>query len=127
MNTQEMIRLADFIEKVDDDAFDMSYYWNPESKSVCGTAGCLAGWHAHMTKKRIGNMVHFNWQYEAGRDLGITTTQGQLLFSSAGWWAVALRELGLREGWAEFSTITAKEASLVLRALVEGRIKLEEG
>ena len=41
MNTSRMLELANFLESLGDEKFDMNR-WRVET--VCGTVGCIAGW-----------------------------------------------------------------------------------
>ena len=147
MNTEAMTKLADVMETIEPEAFNMAYYWGDAPSNICGTAGCLAGWQTHTgpsaeTVRRLEDrritVDHFEI---ATRDLGLTRGEARELFTNPYWWGEAFLKLGLRDTtWYrkyihEFSTsplsegfdlakITSKEAVIVLRALVDGTLTL---
>lgn len=148
MNTEAMTRLADFIEDVEPEAFSMDYYWaDSDVGTICGTAGCLAGWQAHIGRhaEAVIKLEHEGClpnYFQLGKiDLGLNEFEANNLFTNPGWWAKTFVTLGLRdEDWYDKSVpreglgytierafglhdITNKEASLVLRGIVDGTVK----
>jgi hypothetical protein len=142
-----MTKLADVMETIEPEAFNMAYYWSATVPTICGTAGCLAGWQTHtgpsaeivrrLEDRRI-TVDHFEI---ATRDLGLTRGEARELFTNSYWWAEAFLKLGLRDTeWYrkyiynvgasplsagfDIAQITSKEAVIVLRALVDGTLSL---
>jgi hypothetical protein len=111
MNTERLLKLADFIEALpaervdmngwvlerrdDADEFGEGAYWEEVScdtnqetiallGSSCDTAGCIAGWACHMHPSEI-SISHFNLGVSASRILGLDFDERDNLFYHAAW------------------------------------------
>lgn len=48
INAKRLLKLADYLETVPREQFDMSLYgWGSETQTECGFAGCAIGWAIH--------------------------------------------------------------------------------
>jgi hypothetical protein len=124
MNTDQLTKLADLIEVIEPDAFNLGTWWEHSDETICGTVGCLAGWSAMTndeTKRdrwlweanstgsatrhaisrkyrdRDMNLNYFPWLEAGQHNLGLTAYEADTLFTSSEFWAQTLATLGLRE------------------------------
>ena len=74
VETKKMLDLADFIEKLEPDRFDMSKWGDFQEPR------CICGWLQH----NDSHMDKDDWP-EAGRRLGLEREMAHTLFHSTGW------------------------------------------
>ena len=151
MNIDAMNKMADLLEVIEPEAFDMGFWWASVDSNICGTAGCIAGWAVHVdatTKveaftwptndkeqrvqllKKYGAPTHYSeggfpYPSVAAALLELDWTEASRLFESDSWWHEKLLELGLIEEQDDdfdLHYITSKQAAIVVRALVDGDI-----
>lgn len=143
MNKERMYVLADLIETISPEKFNISnwtldveplpdgsghHYVNQEidanlSAYDCGTAGCIAGWAVAL--KNDLDLKSFplgSVAIEACDYLGITMEEGQSLFyfGQNSIWHKYYSELGFYEDWGYEKQIESKHAAYALRELADG-------
>lgn len=124
MNHQKMLELADFMDTVEPEHFDMQYYGNKfadtrfvckEDMTICGSTCCIAGYVAvnkgycvypgGALRKQDGEIVTSAFEV-ARKELGLTYVQASHLFYSMYW----------PEG---FDKNNPKEAARLIREMVK--------
>lgn len=135
MNNEAMLRLADALEAIEGEAFQMEHWWTPVDENICGAAACVAGWavltdpvegvnFAHRLQ-RIKNLGHridevqlgYNFADRAARILGLDEGDADILFTDSTAWNQWLGQLEVNDRVDNLSDITAKHAVIVLRGL----------
>ena len=134
MNTEAMLQLADTIECVEPESFEMGDWYVPVSRNVCGYAACVAGWAvlSDDTERTIyeawkktdpeNGYDCYAWGSRGALVLGLTMHQADQLFTCAGHWATWLNELGIDHEVECLDDVTSKHAVEVLRGLARGEL-----
>lgn len=131
MNTEMMLRVAAAIES-EPERFDMGCWIESSSETLCGTVGCIAGTAVAVDLGRepliSTHLIGILIEQRAAKLLGLDYHEAAQLFTNRDeWWTKALASLGLwaHENRVTLGDISAKMASEVLRALVNGEVHLE--
>lgn len=151
MNKEAMLAVADAIEYFD--RFDLADVaqtnddkWEPMEVAVpqlwnnCGTTGCIAGWTLAWADIRDVEGFHKHvegwhkheetWKYKARKELGLTIEEADRLFlcDEHSVWAELADEYGWNVNYwgelANWSAVTAAQATEVIRRIVAGFVKL---
>jgi len=143
MNIKLLLRVADHIDEFPDSFHLETWADRAPDANICDTIGCVAGWVVMIQDPEVRvalmsdpnfELECFPWEQTAARHLGISDTEGTVLFTANRWWAERMLELGLEpdrgwdegdEGcWVSLDAVPAKAASTILRELAAGRISL---
>lgn len=148
MNTELLERIADHIEAVPE-SWDLSQWaWTADSRDLCDTVGCVAGWAVMLTDPELRYRVatepfeyeNYAWEPQARELLELTADQASALFASGRWWGTQmhrggyepLERVNLIEHDAErghyyvpLDCVPAKAAAEILRGVASGLISLD--
>jgi len=139
MNKERMILLADLLDSIKPEKFNIVYWtsdYNPDedehycqddivdlSVYNCNTAGCIAGWAVAMKNDLQVNDVRLDHVEEIAKDyLDLTHEESQRLFyyGSASVWSDYGEQLGLYDN----EKLTASQAAIALREIAAGNWEL---
>ena len=134
MNTQKMLELADFMETVPEEHFNMDYFGDrnldvtcQEDLNVCGTTCCIAGYvvvNKGLCVTPGGNVYKDKDRSEyvgkaedvAGEELGLDNPS--TLFYAWNWpYEFVTKELDYNDNWVY--SATPKQAAARIRHMVE--------
>lgn len=149
MNHENIKSLITLLESVDDDSFNMQYFFYTEGRMigfkeftklnhVCGTTACIAGWVNVLVE--MGN-YHYDDDHDpydvtddtdvAANWLGLSKKEAQQIFYAGvnSVWARYESLIGLEDGLVseigtidDWSKITRQNAIDMLNLLLEGKI-----
>lgn len=86
MNVDNMNKLADFLDALPPDRFDMADYWHEHK---CRTVGCIAGWAVHLlgTEDDRDSLYLELKGEETGSEFSIPDRAAELLgLTAPTWW-----------------------------------------
>lgn len=135
MNKERMILLADLLDSIKPEKFNIVYWtsdYNPDedqhycqddivdlSVYNCNTAGCIAGWAVAMKNDLQVNDVRLDHVEEIAKDyLDLSYEESQRLFyyGSASVWSDYGEQLGIYDN----EKLTASQAAIALRKIAVG-------
>lgn len=145
MNKERMILLADLLDSISPENFNLAYwasYYSPGEEEEfrhscqdgdyvelsaykCNTAGCVAGWAVALKNDlSIDKTVCITEIEEQARDyLGLTDQEAHSLFyySSLSIWNCYHEQLGLDDDFGFDHSVKSHHAATMLRNLAEGK------
>ena len=147
MNKEKMLQLADFLYNLDESRFNMGYWYGQydddgdnlcQANSIdldnCNTVACIAGWAVALeTNGEYVMQDYFDGKLaeKAQEILDLSRDEADMLFytNSGSIWLQYANDLGIdyyyEDGYRylhQDEDITAKDASFVLRQLVNGEM-----
>ena len=139
MNKERMILLADLLDSIKPEKFNITYWASDYNEYTtdyscqddiadlsvynCNTAGCIAGWAVAMKNDLQVNDVYLDRVEEIAKDyLDLTYEESQRLFyyGNASVWS----EYGEKLGCYDNEKVTASQAAITLRKIVAGEWEL---
>lgn len=114
MNVERMTALADFLEKLEPDKFNMTRYYQLDS-DLCRTPSCIAGWACHMFNDKIND----NYAGVAAELLGLDLDTAKAnLFEPNGFIPENPDPYTIKWGW---DGVTPQMGARALRRFMEGK------